>query len=304
MAASCSAGSGGFLPLHLITLAVSIAIWGGVAALGQAANHMPSFDLRCIAQTTVFLHAIASCGNGVSFNGVSWSIGAEMVMYLVFPMFAWTGNRSRVGLLVVAVAALVAAVTAHRGVSGAWEELWPPFRALPSFLIGVSLFYWRHTLRRIPMAGVILAISLPVMVVAMTTGTPDVVTLMLVYVVAGSAMAADACGSVTSAARRFAPLGQLTYSIYMWHSILIMVFMNAIGDRLLHAGTGLMLVVGAACYVTIFVISCISFVFIETPARRWIDSLKLFSTTEAGTGTTVSSFSAQISRRDGEALPS
>ena len=85
---------------------------------------MPSFDLRCIAQTAVFLHAIVSCGNGVSFNGVSWSIGAEMVMYLVFPVFAWVGHRSRVGLLVVAVAALLAAVTAHRG-AGAWEELWP-----------------------------------------------------------------------------------------------------------------------------------------------------------------------------------
>ena len=63
---------GRLLPLQLAHTAVSIAIWGGVAAPGQAANHMPSFDLRCIAQTSVFLHAIVSCGNGVSFNGVSW----------------------------------------------------------------------------------------------------------------------------------------------------------------------------------------------------------------------------------------
>ena len=204
----------------------------------------------------------------------------------------------------MAVAVLLAAVTAHRSRRRRVGGIWPPFRALPSFLIGVSLFYWRDALRRISTAGAILALSLPVMVVAMTTGTPDIVTLMLVYVVAGSAMAADVRGSYPSAVRRFAPLGQLTYSIYMWHSILIMVFMNAIGDRLLHAGTGLMLVVGAACYATIFVISCISFAFIETPAHRWIDSLKLFSTTDRARTRLCRLSRPRIPRRDGEALPS
>jgi peptidoglycan/LPS O-acetylase OafA/YrhL len=293
---------GRLFPLHLFTLAASIVVWAGVAAIGQAANHMPSFDPRCIAQTAVFLHAIVSCGNGVSFNGVSWSIGAEMVMYLVFPVFAWAGLRSKAGLLGVAATALLAAVMIHRVAGGAWEDLWPPFRALPSFLIGVSLFYWRDVLRRIPKPGVVLTVSLLVMIVAMTTGMPDVVSLALVYVVTGSAVAADVRGSVAPAVERLGPLGQLTYSIYMWHSILIMVFMNAIGDRVLHAGTGVMLVVGAACYASILVVSCISFVFLETPARRWIDSLKLFSESDAGTAT-VSSFSPRTPR-DGDVLRS
>jgi peptidoglycan/LPS O-acetylase OafA/YrhL len=279
---------GRLFPLHLLTLAVSVAVLGAVAALGQTANHMPSFDPRCIAQTAVFLHSIVSCGNGISFNGVSWSIGAEMVMYLLFPLFAWVGHRAKTGLLVATAAMLVVAVAVHRLQGTAWENLWPAFRALPSFLIGVSLFYWRDVLRRIPGADVILAACLPIMVVVMTTGTPDIAVLALVYVVAASAIAADVQGSVASAVRRIGPFGQLTYSLYMWHSILITILMNAMGDKLLHAGTGLMLVIGAACYGSIFVVSYISYLFIETPARRWIDSFEFFSTAGPGTETKLS----------------
>jgi peptidoglycan/LPS O-acetylase OafA/YrhL len=293
---------GRLFPLHLLTLAVSIVVLGAVAALGQAANHLPSFAPRCIAQTAVFLHAIISCGNGMSFNGVSWSIGAEMVMYLLFPVFAWAGHRAKNSLSVTTLAVLLAAVAVHRVESTAWETLWPAFRALPSFLIGVSLFYWRDALRRIPKAGFILAASLPIMVVAMTTGMPDILTLALVYVVVASAIAADVQGSVAAAVKRFGPLGQLTYSLYMWHSILITIFLNAIGDKLLHAGTGLMLVIGAACYASIFVISCLSYVFVETPARRWIDGFKLFSTTDRGPGARVSAISHRSAGGNGEAL--
>ncbi|MES2194877.1 MAG: acyltransferase [Pseudomonadota bacterium] len=267
---------GRLFPLHLLTLAVSVIVLGAIATRWQS-NHLPSLDARCIAQTAVFLHAIVSCGNGVSFNGVSWSIGAEMVMYLIFPAFAWTGHRARTGLLVVTVASLLTAVAFHRVENMPWENLWPVFRALPSFLIGVSLFYWQDALRRMPKPGPILAVSLPMMAIAMTMGMPDAASLALVYIVAASAIASDLQGSVTAVVRQLAPLGQLTYSMYMWHSILITVLLNAVGDKLLHAGTGPMLAIGAVCYAGILVVSYLSYVFVETPARRWIDSLRLFS---------------------------
>ena len=279
---------GRLVPLHLLTLIVSIVIIGSAAAVGQTINRMPSFEPRCIAQTAVFLHAIVSCGNGIYFNGVSWSIGAEMVMYLLFPLLVWVGYRTRTGLLVATVAALLVVAAAHQVEGGAWELLPPVPRALPSFLIGISLFYWKDVLRRIPRPGLIQAVCLPVTVVAMTTGVPDIVSLVLVYALAGSAIAADVQGSVGSVVKRLAPLGQLTYSIYMWHSILITVLMNGIGDKVLHAGSGPMIVIGALCYAGIFAVSCISYLFIETPARRWIDGLALFPPTRSGTRTKLS----------------
>lgn len=269
---------GRLVPLHLLTLLVSIVVWGGAVAVGQTANHMPSFDPRCIAQTAVFLHAIVDCGNGIYFNSVSWSIGAEMVMYVLFPAFAWAGQQSR-NVLLVATLTLVLATAAVGWIKGiAWEHLWPLSRALPSFLIGVSLFYWRDALRLVPRPNLVLAASLPITIVTMTNSAPDVVSLALVYVVVAAAIAADLQGSVAAVVARFGPLGQLTYSIYMWHVIPVMIVMTTIGDRILHAGTGLMLVVGAACYAIIFVVSYVSYAYFETPARRWIDSWKLFAT--------------------------
>jgi peptidoglycan/LPS O-acetylase OafA/YrhL len=279
---------GRLVPLHFLTLIVSIVIIGTAAALGQTINRMPSFEARCIAQTAVFLHAIVSCGNGISFNGVSWSIGAEMVMYLLFPLLAWAADRTKTGFLVATLAVLLAVAAAHRVEGGAWELLPPVPRALPSFMIGISLFIWRDALRRIPRPGLILAACLPVALVAMTTGMPDIASLALVYVVAGSAIAADMQGSVGSVVSRLAPLGQLTYSMYMWHSILITVLMNGIGDKALHAGPGLMLIISVVCYAGIFAVSCISYLFIETPARRWIDGLALFPSASAGARTKLS----------------
>src|SRR4051794_17935604 len=90
---------GRLMPLHWLTLLISILVWTGFVALGKAGAHEPSFTLRCIAETALLLNAMASCGNGISFSSVSWSIGAEMVMYLIFPIFAWAGLRSRLGFL-------------------------------------------------------------------------------------------------------------------------------------------------------------------------------------------------------------
>lgn len=267
---------GRLMPLHLLTLAVSIVVFGAVMALGKGGDHFPSFEPRCIVQTALLLHALVPCGNGISFNGISWSIGAEMSMYLLFPLLAWAGSRMKYTLAVATLAVVVAATLAHWMQGGVWERLWPVFRALPSFMFGVSLFYWRAPLRRLPHPALALAVSLPLLVAAMVGGLPDIVSLALVYVVAGSAVAADVQQAVAPLVRRIGPLGQLTYSIYMWHSILLMVFMNAIGNKLLHAGPGLMLAIGAICYATILLVSYVSLVLIETPSRRWIGDLKLF----------------------------
>jgi peptidoglycan/LPS O-acetylase OafA/YrhL len=295
---------GRLVPLHLLTLLISILIMGSAASLGQPANHMPSFETRCIAQTAIFLHAIVKCGNGYPFNGVSWSIGAEMAMYLLFPVFALVGQRTKIGILVATAASLLAAVTVYRIDGGAWEELWPPLRALPSFLVGVSSFYWRDALRRVPKPGLIMVVSLTGMLIAMPTAVPELGCLALAYVVVVSAIAADVQGSVASSIKWFGPHGQLTYSLYMWHSIPITVFLTAIGDKLLHAGTGLMLVIGAACYASIFIVSYISFIYIETPARRWIDSLELFPSTRPRKDASVPPFSHRLPGEKGEALTS
>ncbi|MET3911297.1 peptidoglycan/LPS O-acetylase OafA/YrhL [Bradyrhizobium sp. S3.3.6] len=267
---------GRLMPLHWLTLLVSIIIWSMFVAVGKAGNHEPSYEPLCIAETAFLLNAMTNCGNGISFSSVSWSIGAEMVMYLIFPLFAWVALRSKLGLLVAAVPTLVATIgvdLTQNAVDRSWVDVWPPLRALPSFMIGISLFYFRDKLSMLPAPGRLLLLSSMLLLASMVTYTHHLIALGLVYVVAITAVAADTQRTVPAFVACLAPLGQLTYSIYMWHPLIILIVMNAVADKLVHASPGLMSVFCTICYAIIFVVAYVSYFVIENPARRYIDGL-------------------------------
>jgi peptidoglycan/LPS O-acetylase OafA/YrhL len=264
------------LPLHLLTLAVMIAVWSAFSALGKAANHEPSHEVRCILETAVFLHALMPCGNGIVFHSATWSIGAEMVMYLMFPIFAWIAVRTKAGFVIATFATFLAAMavdlTENAG-SRSWIDLWPPFRALPSFMFGIVLLCYRDKVSKIPRPDGLLLLSSVLMVLWMVTDASHVIGICIVYLVATLAVAADVQRTISTPVKRLSPLGQLTYSIYMWHSVVILVILNAFGDKLLHASTAVMAMLTIVSYAIIFGVSYFSFFAIETPARRFIDSL-------------------------------
>ncbi len=119
------------------------------------------------------------------------------------------------------------------------------------------------------MPRLIFAVSMTVMVILMVTGAPHLIELLLAYVVVASAVAADLTVKPGLFVRRVGPLGQLTYSIYMWHGLFILVIMNAIGDKLLHGRLVLMIPLALICWGAIAVASYVSFFYLEGPARRW-----------------------------------
>jgi peptidoglycan/LPS O-acetylase OafA/YrhL len=163
-----------------------------------------------------------------------------------------------------------------RLLGSSWIELSPVLRALPSFVFGAALFYNGSIVSKLPAPGFILAVATAGMIAAMISGVQQLLTLLIVYTVGIAAVAADLEGIPSSVVRRLAPLGQLTYSIYMWHMILVLIFLNTFGSELLHGHMLTAAIVASACYLCIFIISYLSYFFIETPARRWIDGIKLF----------------------------
>lgn len=269
---------GRLIPLHWITLLASVLVWGLFIKLGASAEHTPSFRPACIANTALLLHTVVPCG-AYPFNGVSWSISAEMAMYLAFPLFAVLGARSKNGPLMLggAIILIIALVGMSRSSVGvrAWTDLHPMLRALPSFIIGAGLFYRRDLVGQLPRARSILLGSMLALVAAMLLGAPAAVALPLVYLVGIAAVASDLRGVTAGWVSRLAPLGQLTYSLYMWHSLFILVLMNALGDKLLHGASWPMIALTITCYASLLVWSYISLLWIETPARRWIDGLRL-----------------------------
>ena len=268
--------AGRLLPLHWLTLVVSIAVFAVFAALGGSPAHGPSFRPVCILDTALLLHGVIPCGTDY-FNGVTWSISVEMVMYAAFPLFAMLARRWRHGPLIAGLAVL-ALLLAHAASSGSllsyrWDEQPAVLRGLPSFLIGIGFYQHRVMLGRIRAAAGLLALALIATMAAMLSGAPMLLVLFLSYVTAALAVAADQQRHPAAIVRRLAPLGGLTYSIYMWHGLFILLIMNVIGDKLLHASAVGMLPLAFICYGGLAVWSYLSLQFIETPARRTIDRL-------------------------------
>ncbi|WP_448658013.1 acyltransferase family protein [Sphingomonas sp. CJ99] len=262
---------GRLVPLHWLTLALAWAFWSIIARMNIGTDHPVDLSATCLGQTAFLTHAIVNCAGGSSPNGVSWSISTEMVLYLLFPLL---GLLLRFPILFAAIglAALGGGIAQSVALDVEWDKIYPPLRGLPAFMLGMALCRWRDRLGSLNHGSWAVLAAVAVTFVLMSSGAPQLIVLAGVYLIAALAVAADMNGAPGAMVTRFAPLGQLTYSIYMWHALIIIVVMNAIGDKLLKLSLFPMIGLAMLCYALVFAVSYLSWTLIETPARRWIDS--------------------------------
>ena len=259
---------GRLVPLHWLTLTVSFILWTAIARGGYPANHMPDRSPACVANAALLLNGLFTCGNGNVLNGITWSISAEMALYVLFPLLlaVW---RAR-AILPLALVAMGAALLASR--NGRWDEVAPLLRALPSFAFGMVLFRWRDRLPVVRSSWPVLVLT-ALLLASMMTGVSQYVVLAEVYMLAVLGVATDQSRTAVPLVRLGAGLGKLTYGIYMWHILFTIVLLNAIGDKMLELRGATMLALIVLCYLLVVMWSVVSLRWFETPVRRWIDRL-------------------------------
>jgi len=263
-------------PLHLLTLVAAMLLSAGLLAVGISQNHPPSWSAQCIGETALLIHAVIDCG-GISFNPVNWSISAEMLLYVLFPLAAMAALRWPTSLLLGWIGLLAwAGLSAASNETGAWTDLYAPLRAAPSFVFGMLLFVHRERIAAFVPAGLFWPVA-GALLVSMVIGAPWFVSLALCHLAVASAISMDLRGKTDPVVRALAPLGELTYSIYMTHWLIILVIMNGIADKLLHLDGPAMWVAAACCYSAIFVASILSYRLYEGPSRRLIDRRFVFA---------------------------
>jgi peptidoglycan/LPS O-acetylase OafA/YrhL len=258
------------VPLHWATFAV-FAVFGILYAAGlRSSNHPEIYAWPCAIPNALLLHAFGFCSS-LTFNYVSWSISAEMGMYLLFPLLAVIVARRWLALpLALAVIAVLTWVSERSGWS--WLE-WTfdggVLRALPTFLLGMIAFQHRARLGRLPWAAGWLGLACLAFLAGCMMAWPKLWLLPIVYAVALLGIAASEQPS-SRWARRVAPLGQLTYSLYMLHPLVQGVVLTGVGVAALKLTGMSMNLFVLAVAVLMLPIAWASLVLFERPARRWL----------------------------------
>ena len=256
-------------PLHWLTFA-AFCLAAAVSQLGGRPT--PLADWSCAAPTALMIHAFGACDR-LSFNSASWSVSAEMAMYVALPATLALVRRPGWGWGLWVVILLLLAASDRVTPGEPWDQRTfdlGAVRALPAFLLGALVAARRDMLRHIPSPGALMWIAMALFVGLRWSDAPDPLRLATIYLIPVFALAADGRGRPGRPVRLLAPLGQLTYSVYMLHLPIAWVVLLVLAKRLALSGTPLnVLVVGTAVLI-VPVASVLSLRLFETPARRWL----------------------------------
>lgn len=273
------------VPLHWLTLVfyVLLAIVGRMTGDGVADS--AKYDWGCLVPNFLAIHSFGVC-RALSFNNVSWSISAELGMYLLFPLFLFLlDKRPLLGFvltagLVIGLFAFDQAVYSHT----VWTERtynFGPLRALPGFLLGMTIFGCREWICRLPAASIAFFALLLLLFAGCFLGWPKTVLIPIAYATPVAGYAADLGKSAGRLVRTLAFAGILTYSLYMIHPLVSVVFIKILGVRILgFSGETLNLWI-ALWMLGLLPIAYASYVWFERPLRRWLSGSRKLHTPAA-----------------------
>jgi peptidoglycan/LPS O-acetylase OafA/YrhL len=256
-------------PLHIVTLTFYVAI-GVLFYLGYVhVENAERYPLSDIPVQMLLLHAVD--GERLAFNFPSWSLSAEMVCYLLFPLIAFAGLRMPATVLVLALT-VAAILTIYCVLSGApfwphWINKGGALRAVPAFLLGIALHLFRGRVARLPIRWLLL----PSFVTFIIFGSalPVLAALALVYLIAIAAVHCDETAARTGLSRLgLGRWAHLTYSSYMLHMPVATVVVTAAGRFLVPQWPAGQLVLVIVAMVVLAFASAASYRLFENPVRR------------------------------------
>lgn len=266
-------------PLHAFILAVFIAF---VVALHATSRHPEGYP---VAELLLHLTLTQNWGftQALSWNHPAWSISTEFGAYLMFPFLVVAARWDRLptAALIAVIGILLAtlhglfALSGHPTLGGDIPRLGLA-RCLLEFTIGALLcplaLRWRTSAspRRMLFPGVICAAILGGGVLA---GWPQTVVAPAAFATGLLALTLDrswAARVLSAGPLRY--LGEISYSTYLAHYLLFILFKVAFVDATLQIGW-----LALAGFLTIvFAASAALYHGVELPAQRWLNRNRPF----------------------------
>ncbi len=263
------------LPLNVFVTLTTLALgWISAQWLGR---NIFFGDIRVPQDVLSNLLMLQGLGIGKNINGPSWSVSAEFLAYLAFPLLIQGAFSARRGLCmltgVAALAALLAvALTLPRLGLGAEGPLLGGTRCVSEFTLGMLAYRWGHSiagtrwLARAAVAPTALACSVGLLLLRIDL----LVALSFPFVVAATAQAGGRTDRLLSHPWLHL-LGEISYSLYLIHNAFRPAELELL--RWLHpaplSGPQAM---ALALMGSLSVLPCawLSFRFVESPAREYL----------------------------------
>ncbi|NQE64313.1 acyltransferase [Caulobacter sp. RHG1] len=263
-------------PVHLVTLAATLAIWMVAVKLGATFDPV-AFDLRSLPQHLLLIHAWGTTPT-VQWNFPSWSISAEWFAYLGFPLAAMAslGLRARPRLLVgLALLLFVAMFLGAKREGVLFTDMTAQIgaiRIIPSFLMGAALHRLGSS-STLPdgWAGPGALIATAWIMVAATLRLSDLYiwpALAVVIFCLAEAAKIGATGLMTAPAMVY--LGEVSYAVYMTHLPVDIAYFHAL-VRVAPSLSGVGAFVGwLGVFGVCLAVSVAAYHLVERPARDWL----------------------------------
>jgi peptidoglycan/LPS O-acetylase OafA/YrhL len=230
-------------PLHLLTLGF-FAVLGLVFASGLVATAEPErWNLAALPANILAIHALGTT-DALTFNYVSWSVGAEIFCYALFPLVVFAFRRAGLSglvlLLAVWVTGLEAASAAGLLGNGHWlkADIFGAYRAFADFVLGAIVAVLVE--RRLAAAGGrplshlpgFLALGLAVATMLLQA-SPYLTIALFAAAMLFTASAETARPDSTRILAPLASISRVAFSIYLLHPVMETLFLSLLWKRVL-----------------------------------------------------------------------
>lgn len=258
-------------PVHLFTLMV-LTVFVISARRASVTMHDTHYSPFTWFTNLFLVHVWPGFSRGVTWNFPSWSISAEWFAYLLFPFFAvWVAFTKR-PYIWFALALISYMVPCFFGIEQ-HQTRWALLRVTCEFTAGCFLFQIYRAGRKCPLPPWICGLlSVTICAVCTKFDWPRAFSLPFFALLIWG-LATYSHGWLSG--RLAVYFGQVSYALYMTHGLCEIILKRALpAEHFTSASLATRGGIIAVYFSLISVAALLTYHYVETPARRWLNGSK------------------------------